>query len=131
MICHQSTNEKNIILRWMEYSSCPTECMNLARIYQTGRYLSCPSSPAPQDQFVLTRWDKVPLDNIRHAIKITVDKGVELLDVLRGGRACYIRSDTVIKRHKSPMALVCPDSLDKSALVLRELLSWAGGELFD
>lgn len=51
---------------------------------------------------------------------------MSLLSVLRGQRACYIGSDTKVKRQKSPLALVNPDSLEKSAITLGQLLSWVG-----
>ncbi|AJG39154.1 RNA-dependent RNA polymerase [Wenzhou Crab Virus 1] len=128
MLAHFSTKGKNCIVPWCEKHDCPTHIMDMVREGVVGRSLSNPSSPAPQHQFVLAHWSAVPTHMIRRSIKVVVDDGVNLLHTLRGKRACYIGSDTGVKRQKSPLALICPDSLDVSAMSLGEIRSWVGGE---
>lgn len=114
------------VVQWIGEHKCPTEVMDSVRCEVTGVDLTTPSAPAPQHQVLIRRWEEVPMNWIPCTLKVTVDDHIELHDIVRGNKSSYIGSDTKVKKHKSPVALISPSSTDRCALDLGELLSWVG-----
>lgn len=122
-----SKKGRNDLMLWLNHE-CPTFVMDRVREYITGRDLSGPSAPAPQHQIIVKRWSEISTGEVTRCLKMTVDKGVRNYNIARGDGSCYIGSDTKVKYHKSPLALLNPEPLDKCALAVGELISWVGGE---
>ncbi|APG78639.1 RNA-dependent RNA polymerase [Beihai rhabdo-like virus 6] len=112
---------------WARSSTCPTEVMTLVRQKLTGKALSFPSMAAPQHQVRVIRWSALGKDEVRRSLRVTVDPAITSFRTMRGPGPCYIGSDTKIKTRKSPLALIDPEPLDRSALSLATMRSWIGG----
>ena len=105
-------------------SDCPTAASTAIRETLTGRPLVNPSQPCVQHQVRIVRWDEVSPGMIPVTIKVDVLPGFKHCATTRGPLQSYIGSNTLQKKSVSPVVLVNPDPMDKTALAVAELSSW-------
>lgn len=122
MLNHLTSKGTNRIVPWLSESQCPTGQGETLSYTEESQLSVSPgtSTPvcSPQVGFNPSRVDQ-------EHIKMVVDSMIELMGVLRGQRACYIGSNTRVKKQKSP-SLVSPDLLEQPAMTLGQLLCWVG-----
>ena len=105
-------------------SDCPTAASTSIRETLTGRPLVNPSQPCVQHQIRILRWEEVTPEMVPVTIKVDVLPGFEHCATTRGPLPSYIGSNTRQKKSVSPVVLVNPDPMDRTALAVAELSSW-------
>ena len=124
---HPNSNKGPIhrgLLHMQSATDCPTEASTIIRETLVGRPLINPSQPCVQHQTRIVPWSEVTPEMVPHTIKIDVMPGFEHCATTRGPLPSYIGSNTRQKKSISPVVLVNPDPMDKTALAIAELSSW-------
>ena len=118
----------NQVFNFINNYECPTEAMSELRLKFVNKNMVNPSSPAITHQYVLRRWDDVPLEHVKKSILMIVDPSFRNRHRQRGKRLPYIGGSTKLRVAKGLLEIIDPDPLDKSIISLGHIANWLTSE---
>ena len=114
----------NQIFNFISKYQCPTEATSDLRKEHVNPNIINLSSPAITHQYVLRRWDEIPLEFVKRSILMIVDPSFRNRDRQRGKRLPYIGGSTKLRVAKGLLEIIDPDPPDKSIISLGHLANY-------
>ena len=124
---HPNSNKGPVykgLLHMRLITDCPTSASTMIREELVGKPLVNPSQPCVQHQTRIVPWNEITPEMVPHTIRVEVMPGFEHCATTRDPLPSYIGSDTRQKKSVSPVVLVNPDPMDRTALAVAEIASW-------